>query len=69
MKDWIVGVTGGRGDAVGVGPGGALTRLVELVVVEAEVCGRQTNLADVVTGSVIVVVWGGFYEQFVRRER
>ena len=44
---------------VGVGSGGALTRLVELVVVEAEVWGRQTNLADVVTGSVIVVVWGG----------
>ena len=52
MNAWTVGVTGGRGDAVGVAV------LMELVVipVEVDVSGWQTKVADVVIASVAVVV-------------
>ena len=58
MKSWTVGVTGGRGDAVGPVTEVTLMRLVELLV-EADVSGRQTKVADVVTASVVVVVGVG----------
>ena len=50
-----MGVTGGRGDAVGVPVEARLAELVELLV-EAEVSGRQMKLADVVAATVVVVV-------------
>ncbi len=60
MNSWTVGVTGGRGDAVGVAVENTPTELVELLV-EADVSGRQMKVADVVAVSVVVVVGVGAY--------
>ena len=60
MNSWTVGLTVGRGDAVGPGRETEGTTLVELLV-EADVSGPQTKAADVVAASVVVVVGVGSY--------
>ena len=60
MNSCTSGVTGGRGDAVGLAVMVTVTELVELLV-EADASGRQTKLADVVAASVVVVVGVGTY--------
>ena len=58
MNVWAVGLIEGRGDAVGPAVGLALMTVVELLV-EVDVSGPQTKLADVVAASVVVVVGVG----------
>lgn len=61
MNPWTVGLTVGRGDAVGPAVETEETTLVELLV-EADVSGPQTKAADVVAASVVVVVGVGSYD-------
>ena len=62
MNSCTFGATGGRGDAVGLAEEVKVTTLVELLV-EADVSGRQTKVADVVAASVVVVVAVGTYSK------
>ena len=57
IKVWMLELTGGRGEAVGVCLDGTLNRLEKLLLV---VPGRQMKLADVATRSMTVVFCSGF---------